>query len=142
MESETESQRKDRVANAVERLTRIYGSILELNREANQIRTSIRDFDVNVEALNLLASARSRDQKGGGEQVLHDLISYARQTGLQIETHDRSPPLVSDDAPAPVPTIENRDSEAEWPASKELLKLVAQVGVAIAVTSGLFVLIH
>ena len=142
MDSKTESERKDRICNAVERLTRINGSILELNREASQIRTSIRDFDVNIEALSMLASARSRDQKGGGEQVLRDLISYARQTGSYIEISDRTPSIVSDDVPVPAPAIENRDAEAEWSASKELLKLIAQVAVAVAVTSGLFVLIH
>ena len=126
----------------MERLSRIYGSILELNREASQIRTSIRDFDVNVEALNMLASVRSRDQKGSGDQVLHDLISYARQTGSHIEMHGPSSSFASVDVPERTPAVENRDDDAEKPPSGEVLKLLTQVAVAIAVTSGLFVLIH
>ena len=63
MDSGANAGTDDRLVQALERLTRIYGSISDLHREAIQVRTRLRDLDINVEALNMLASARSKDEK-------------------------------------------------------------------------------
>ena len=134
---------EERLMNAVKRLTGIQKSILELNREANRIRTHIKDFDVNMEALNILANVRSRDEQGGGVRVLEDLIGYARQTGTPIDTGEvRDVPRTHDQAVAPPAEVEKRIEHPGEPASRRLLKLLTQLAVAAAVTSGLFVLIH
>ena len=141
MGKETGAGGEERLINAVERLTVIQRSILELNREANRIRMHIRDFDVNMDALNILANVRSKDEQGGGVQVLEDLIRYARQTGTQIDAHEGAGARrTSDDAA--VPEVEKRIEPAGERASGGLWKLVTQLAVAAAVTSGLFVLIH
>ena len=141
MDSGADAATDDRLVQALERLTRIYGSIADLHREAIQVRTRLRDLDINVEALNMLASAKSKDEKGDGELVLTDLFRYARRTGMQMEAQEYfAPPLVLHEVRVPEP--ESRVENNEGPAPKGLLKLLTQVAVAMAVTSGLFVLIH
>lgn len=143
MDSGADAATDDRLVQALERLTRIYGSIADLHREAIQVRTRLRDLDINVEALNMLASARSKDEKGDGELVLTDLFRYARRTGMQVEAQEYlAPPLVLHEVRVPEPESESRVENSEGPAPKGLLKLLTQVAVAMAVTSGLFVLIH
>ena len=141
MGTETDAGSEERLVNAAERLTRIYGSILELHQEANRIRAYIKDFDVNVEALNMLANVRSKDEKGGGIQVLQDLIRYARQTGTRIDAYEgeAAPPTPDDSIQ---PTVEKSIEHAGERESRGLLKLLSQLAVALAVTLGLFVLIH
>ena len=141
MGKETGAGSEERLNNTVERLTRIYGSITELNREANRIRVHIKDFDVNVEALNMLANARSRDEQGGGMQVLQDLIRYARQTGTQIEAYEGEGALQTPDDSIPL-AVEKSIEVSGDRESRGLLKLLSQLAAALAVTLGLFVLIH
>ena len=137
----------ERLVQAVERLTRINVSIAELNREATQIRTRIRDFDVNVEALSMLAGARSRDEKGGGEQVLRDVIRYARQMGTHLEIHERGAPLAPaprapDDAAMPRPEGGGSTERTGERVAAGPWKVLTQVAMALALTTGLFALIH
>ena len=134
---------EERLMNAVERLTGIQKSMLELNREANRIRAHIKDFDVNMEALNILANVRSKDEQGGGVRVLEDLIGYARQTGTPIDAGGAGDIPRTPDHAVPTPSeVEKRIENPGIPASRGLLKLLTQLAVAAAVTSGLFVLIH
>lgn len=137
----------ERLVQAVERLTRINVSIAELNREAIQVRTRIRDFDVNVEALSMLAGARSRDEKGGGEQVLRDVIRYARQMGTPLEVLERGGPLAPaprapGDAGMPGPEGEGSTERTEERVAAGPWKVLTQVAMALALTTGLFALIH
>ena len=141
MGKETGAGSEEHLINAVERLTVIQRSILELNREANRVRMHIRDFDVNMDALNILANARSRDEQGGGMQVLQDLIRYARQTGTHIDAYEGGGvPRKFDDALPP--EVEESIEHPGERASGGFLKLVTQLVAAAVVTSGLFVLIH
>ena len=141
MGTETEAAGEERLANAAEQLTVIYRSITELNREANRIRVHIKDFDVNVEALNMLANARSRDEKGGGVQVLQDLFEYARQMGARIDAGESevAPRRAADAMPS---SVEKSIEEAGEREPRDLLKLFSQLAAALALTWGLFVLIH
>ena len=141
MGRETDAGREERLENAAERLTVIYRSITELNREANRIRAHIRDFDVNVEALNMLANARSRDEKGGGAQVLQDLFEYARRMGARIDAGEAevAPRKAGDEMQS---SVEKSIQVAGETQPKDLLKLFWQLAVALALTWGLFVLIH
>ena len=143
MSTETGAGSEERLVNAVERLTGIQKSILELNREANRIRAYIKDFDVNMEALNILANVRSRDEQGGGVQVLEDLVRYARQTGTQIDAYEGGgAPRMPDEAALPETEAEKRVEHSGERAPGGLWKVVTQLVAAAAVTSGLFVLIH
>ena len=146
MGAETGACSDDRLAAALERLAGIQKSILELNQEANQIRRHVKDFDLNVDALNILAIARSRDEKGGAGKVLEDVISYARQTGMPMGAHggedisripEEAEPL--DSVP---PAVEEIMEPRGGRGSGGVLKLLSQFVVAAAVTTGLFVLIH
>lgn len=142
---ELDASGADRLASALERLASIQKSILELNQEANQIRRHVKDFDLNVDALNLLAIARSRDEKSGGENVLADVVRYARQTGMQMGapgSGDISPMPEEEKAHEPRPLALEEYAEPERERSLGVLKLVSQLVVAAAVTTGLFVLIH
>ena len=141
MDMEADADREERLRNAVEQLTRIQRSVLELNREAQRIRMYIRDFDVNVEALNILARVRSRDEKGGGVQALEDVIRYARLTGVHFKVFENTvtPGMLEHS----IQTETEKYIECtEERKSVGLLKLVTQLAAAVAVTSGLFVLIH
>ena len=135
-----------RLMDAVERLTRIQKSVLELNQEANRIRRHIKDFDVNLDALNILANVRSKDEKDGGVQVLEDLIRYARETGTQLTACEmRVPPredtpLTLDDSVKS--TVEKKLEYTKERESQGLLRILSQLLIAAAITSGLFVLIH
>ena len=144
MDTSADAGSEERLANAVERLTAIQKSVLELNQEANRIRTHIRDFDVNVDALNVLANVRSRDEKGGGAQVLEDVIRYARQTGTPLSSHEGRPAPGRPEGAAQT-RVEERETSIERGGEREtrdLLKLLAQLVAAAALTSGLFALIH
>ena len=144
MGTRTDAGSEERLINAVERLTAIQKSVLKLNQEANRIRTHIRDFDINVDALNVLANVRSRDEKGGGAQVLEDVIRYARQTGAPLSSHEgrRAPGRPEGAAQT---RVEDSGKSIERGREREatgLLKLLAQLVAAAALTSGLFALIH
>ena len=144
MGRETDAGREERLENAAERLTVIYRSITELNREANRIRAHVKDFDINVEALNMLANARSRDEKGGGAQVLQDLFVYARRMGARIDAIDagegEAAPRRAGDAMRS--SVEKSIEAAEEPEPRNLWKLLSQLAAALVLTWGLFVLIH
>ena len=145
MVAESDASCDDRLASALERLASIQKSILELNVEANQIRRHVKDFDLNVDALNLLAIARSRDEKSGGGNVLADVVRYARQTGMQVGapgSEDTAPVPEEEKAREPRPSALEENAEPERERSLGALKLVSQLVVAAAVTTGLFVLIH
>ena len=143
MDTETGAGNEERLVQAVERLTEIQKSILELNREARQIRAHIKDFDVNIDALNLLAKARSKDEEAGGVQVLEDLIRYARETGTPIDAFAGSEPFrLPDEAAVPLQDGGRHVEHVEEPGARGRWKLITQLAVAAAVTSGLFVLIH
>lgn len=146
MGTETDVETDDRLTTALERLTRIQRSILELNQEAMRIRRHIKDYDLNVDALNILATVRSKDEKGGGVQVLQDLLGYARQTGTQLEayevggTHRTGTPRTLDDSVKS--TVERSVENAVEKTSRGVVKLLSQLVIALVVTSGLFALIH
>jgi len=145
MVAESDASGDDRLASALERLASIQKSILELNVEANQIRRHVKDFDLNVDALNLLAIARSRDEKSGGGNVLADVVRYARQTGMQVGvpgSEEISPVPEEEEAREPRPLALEENAEPERERSLGALKLISQLVVAAAVTTGLFVLIH
>ena len=141
-----QSHADDRLMAALERLAGIQVSISELNQEAARIRRHIQDFDVNVDALNVLAIVRSKDEKFGRGKVLEDVIRYARQTGMPIGAQEGEDVLRSSDSlvrsDTPVPSRERSVESGEERASAELLRVVAQVTAAAAVTISLFVLIH
>ena len=132
---------EERLRSALERLTNIQKSILELNQEANQIRRHIRDFDVNIEALSILATVRTKDQKSDGVRLLSDISEYARQTGIHL---DALP--MSDSSTEPPPSRAQSDSHlrvrTETTAQRPKWKTVSQLVVAALVTVGLFVLVH
>lgn len=146
MGADTDARNDERLAAALERLAGIQKSIMELNQEAARIRRHIQDFDVNVDALNLLATARSRDEKSGGGKVLEDVIRYARKTGMQMGAQEGEDvaPMSRDTAPMnPVPPAVEQSIELRGERrSSDFLKLLSQLVVAAAVTTGLFVLIH
>ena len=146
MGAETDARSDDRLAAALERLASIQKSILELNQEANQIRRHIKDFDVNVDALNVLAIVQSKDAKSGEGKVLEDMIRYARQTGMTMgayggEKISRMPEeaVLVDSVPLAVEKSMEPGGER---SAGGVLKLLSQFVVAAAVTTGLFVLIH
>ena len=140
------SDADDRLMAALERLAGIQVSISELNQEAARIRRHIQDFDVNVDALNVLAIVRSKDEKFGRGKVLEDVISYARQAGMPVSVQGgediprSSDSLVRPDTPAPA--HENSVESRGVSASVDRLRVLAQVAAAAAVTISLFVLIH
>ncbi len=141
MEADTDTRSDERLAVALERLAGIQKSIRELNQEAARIRRHIQDFDVNVDALNLLATARSRDEKSGGGKVLEDVIRYARRTGMLVGAPGGEDiPRIPED-PAP-PLLEQSVELRRERRPSDFLKLLSQLAVAAAVTTGLFVLIH
>ncbi len=145
MAAESDASGDDRLASALERLASIQKSILELNVEANQIRRHVKDFDFNVDALNLLAIARSRDERSGGGNVLADVVRYARQTGVQVDatgSEDVSPVSEEEREREPRSLALEENAEPERERGLGVLKLVSQLVVAAAVTTGLFVLIH
>ena len=146
MGADTDARSDERLAAALERLAGIQKSIMELNQEAARIRRHIQDFDVNVDALNLLATARSRDEKSGGGKVLQDAIRYARKTGMQMGAQggEDVAPVLRDPASMNVtpPALEMNMESREERRPSDFLKLLSQLLVAAAVTTGLFVLIH
>ena len=141
------SDADDRLMAALERLAGIQVSISELNQEAARIRRHIQDFDVNVDALNVLAIVRSKDERLGRGKVLEDVIRYARQTGMPMggaqggEDILRSSDFLAQSA-TPAPAHERSVESGEERALSDRLRVVAQVAAAVAVTIGLFVLIH
>ena len=141
------SDADDRLMAALERLADIQVSISELNQEAARIRRHIQDFDVNVDALNVLAIVRSKDERFGRGKVLEDVIRYARQTGMpMVGAQGGEDILRSSDSPArfatPAPAHERSVESGEERESSDRLRVAAQVAAAVAVTIGLFVLIH
>ena len=142
MNAEADARSDERLKAALERLASIQRSILELNHEANRIRRYIRDFDVNLDALNILANVQGKDEKGGGVQVLEDLIRYARQTGTHLEAHGESGGTSQTPGESARPAVERSMEHVAERESGGLLKLLSQLAVAIVVTLGLFVLIH
>ena len=141
MSTETVAGSEERLIQAVERLAEIQRSIQELHREAIGVRTHIRDFDFNMDALNILATVRSKYDADGGTQLLQDLIRYARRTGTPIGVHEVDVIIGTPDEPVRA-TVEPGMEHAAEGAPGGLLKLVSQLAVALAVTVGLFVLIH
>ena len=141
MATESNVESDDRLRAALDRLTSIQTSKLGLNQEALRIRKHIKDFDVNVDALNILADVRSKDQKGEGARVLEDLIRYARLTGTQVDTQagDAVAPPSGD---AMLSVVERQPDQSEEKTLQDRWKPFFQLAAAIAVTLGLFALIH
>ena len=146
MGADTDARGDERLAAALDRLASIQKSMLELNQEANRIRRHVKDFDLNVDALNILAIARSRDEKSGGGKVLEDVVRYARQTGMRTgaDAGGNVSRIAEEAVPLdPVPPAMEKSMEpGEGRSSGGVLKLLSQLVVAAAVTTGLFVLIH
>ena len=132
----------ERLKAALKRLTSIQRSMVELNQETNRIRRHIRDFDVNLDALTILANVRGKDEKGGGVQVLEDLITYARHTGTDLRIHGESGGSSQTPGESARPVVEHSMEHAEERESRGLLKLLSQLAVAIVITLGLFFLVH
>lgn len=141
MAAERKATSEERLIEAVERLTTNQRSVHELQLEANRIRQYIRDYDVDMEALNLLVTVRMRAGKDGGTRVLEDLFRYARLTGTQLDAPER-PPAAGGRAEAAPPVAEKKAERAEERESGSSWKFFAQLAAALALTTGLFVLIH
>ena len=140
MKEENNAGNETQLAEVVERLTRIQKSLQDLQKEATDIRRHIKDFDINMDALNTLVSVRSRAGEDRGAQILVDLFRYARQTGTQLEALGGKPVLVvPEEAP---PLIEKGAEHTKERGPRPLFKLLSQLAAALAVTTGLFVLIH
>ena len=132
---------EQRLNSALERLTTIQKSVLELNQEAARIRRHVQDFDVNIDALNLLVTACSRDKKGRGAGILEPMITYARQAGLYVDPREVRETTTSPRGPRPE-TVEELSEDAHAHPAVDHLKLASQLAVAFAVTLGLFLIIH
>ena len=142
METITTSQDETRLIEAVERLTEIRNSIDELNKEANRIRAHIKDFEIDVNAVNVLTTVRCKDKTGDGRQLLAEVVEYARKTGMTFEAMAPSGPSV-EEASAALPTGDGQwISEETFDTSGNKWKTVSQFATAVAITLGLFVLIH
>ena len=130
-----------RLVDAVERLTKIQKSILDLNQEALRIRNHIRDFDINIEALNILVSIKSRDLQHGGQHVLQDLNIYAEQVGTYAEIGDEGEKADNPVAPPsrPESSSEKNGNHSESPSP---LRLVSQLLAAACISLGLFLLVR
>ena len=146
MGAETDARSDDRLATALERLTGIQKSIQNLHQEAARIRRHIKDFDVDVDALNLLVTVRSKEETNDGGKLLEHMISYARRTGMPMGVYENEGIARMSDRPAPVDRSPPAAEEGVEPGGERRpagrLQWVAQILVAAAVTTGLFVLIH
>lgn len=141
MAAERKATTEERLVEVVERLTTNQKSVHELQLEANRIRRYISDYDVDMEALNLLVSVRMRAGEDGGTRVLEDLFRYARLTGTRFDAPEGlpAPGRRAEDAP---PVVEQKVEREEERESGSLWKFLAQLAAALAVTTGLFALIH
>ena len=148
MSTSLDAGTEQKLTDAVERLTSVHKSLKESTKTAHSIRRHIKDFDIDMDALNLLVNLKSGDDNVDKGRVLENLVTYARLTGTplkasvereaRVEGNDLRGPL-RDSAPAP------NDERMEYAAEREsrgLLKLLSQIFVAMALTFGLFVLIH
>ena len=142
MEATTNSQDETRLTEAVERLTEIRNSIDELNKEANRIRAHIKDFEIDVNAVNILTTVRCKDKAGDGRRLLAEVVEYARKTGMTFEAMGPSSPPV-EEASAALPSGDGQwISEEAFGTSGNKWKTVSQFATAVAITLGLFALIH
>ena len=142
MEATATSQDEIRLIEAVERLTEIRNSVEELNKEANRIRAHIKDFEIDVNAVNILSTVRCKDKPGDGRRLLAEVMEYARKTGMSFEAMGPSG-LQVEAASAAWPS-----GDGQWTSEEALgtpsnnWKTVSQFAAAVAITLGLFVLIH
>ena len=141
MVTERDTDADERLRTALERLTSIQSSVVGLNKEANQLKRHIKDFDINVDALTILANMRSKDQKDGGAQVLTDLTKYAVIAGLRSESHETNLPPAKPVA-FTLPAAGKPESTLPRRAPAERIKLALQILAAVVITAGLFALIH
>ena len=136
-----DAESEDRLTDALERLTNIQKSVVNLNQEANQIRRYIKDFDVNVDALNVLASVRSKDQQGDGSQILEDVTKYAHLAGIQIELSEpKQCQYRNGDQNQHGSQVRVEYTQQEM--FSDSFKLLTQLIIATVITAGLFTLIH
>ena len=142
METTTTSQDETRLIEAVERLTEIRNSIDELNKEANRIRVHIKDFEIDVNAVNILTIARCQDKIGNGRRLLAEVAEYARRTGITFEAMEPS------NVPVEIVPAAQAASDGQW-YGEEILedthsrwKTVSQIALAVAITLGLLALVH
>lgn len=142
METTTTSQDETRLIEAVERLTEIRNSIDELNKEANRIRVHIKDFEIDVNAVNILTIARCQDKTGNGKRLLAEVAEYARRTGITFEAVGPS------EVPVEIASAALATSDGQW-YGEEMLedthsrwKTVSQLALAVAITLGLLALVH
>lgn len=142
MAASARSQDETRLIEAVERLTEIRNSIDELNKEAYRIRAHIKDFEIDIDAVNILTTVRCQDKTGDGRRLLAEVVEYARRTGMKFEAMECSGPQV-EAAPAALPSGDGQwVSEETLGASPSRWKMVLQFALAVAITLGLFALIH
>ena len=142
MEATTTNQDETRLTEAVERLTEIRNSIDELNKEANRIRAHIKDFEIDVNAVNVLTTVRCKDKSGDGTRLLAEVVEYARKTGMTFEAMGPSGLQVEAASAALLPGDGQWISEEALGPPSNNWKTVSQFAAAVAVTLGLFVLIH
>lgn len=142
METTTNSQHEARLIEAVERLTEIRSSIDELNKEANRIRAHIKDFEIDVNAVNILTVVRRSDKSGDGTRLLAEVVEYARRTGMALEAMTPASPL-AEPAPATLTATDGQwNSEEVLVVTQSRWKTVSQLALAVAITLGLFALVH
>ena len=98
----------ERVMVYVERISALQKTIQELNGELNRLRQDARINGLDLEALNLVTSLRSRFPQDGGAGIVDNIIHYADLTGVDFE---RNPAHLldrvarpSEEPAAPVPS--------------------------------------
>ncbi|MDD9979768.1 MAG: hypothetical protein OXU81_00140 [Gammaproteobacteria bacterium] len=131
-----------RLTEAVDRLTEIRNSIDDLNKEANRIRAHIRDFEIDVNAVNILTNVRCRDKAGDGTRLLVEVVEYARRTGMTFEAMGPFNPSVVVASAASGPRDGQWASGEVREVSQSKWKTVYQFALAVAITFGLFALVH
>ena len=142
MEATTTSQDEARLTEAVERLTKIRNSIDELNKEANRIRAHIKDFEIDVNAVNILTTARCKDKTGDGGRLLAEVVEYARRTGMTFEAMVPSSQPLGNAPSALAADGQWVSGEAPVGASQSKWMTASQLALAVAITLGLFTLVH
>ena len=132
---------KERLVNSLERLRTIQESIFHLNQESTKLRQYIRDFEVDIDALTILANIQSKDRPSNGARLLSTIIQYADIAAVSPERASPAAAVAVDTGDSAVEPDDTRLPLAEgreggiW---RTTFQCVAGVAIAIC----LFVLVH
>jgi len=86
MADKTEHLDSSLLSNYIENIATIQRSIQELQAEQAQLRTDARTDGFNLEAVQMLSQIVSKSAHDGGVGLLHDIVKYAHQIGLALDT--------------------------------------------------------